>query len=144
MHHKDQEVVSINSRLGRFIYKLPFETKEKYLKNYVSELHILEREIKECTNSRSHIILISKLKRKCRILERINLITFSKYELLLIKHNKFISRKKEIILDIALNIDRPDNLFQFLLTGNFQGGIICQLFHTILQLLQIINTLLNP
>ena len=104
-------MVFINSRLDQFIYKLPFESKEKYMKNYLSELYILEREIEKYDADRSYEALIKKLKRKCRLLERINLINFSKYELLLIKHNRFISQKKEIILDIALNIDSPDNLF---------------------------------
>ena len=104
-------MVPINSRLGRFIYKLSFETKEKYLKNYFSELQSLEKEIKECDSSRSSAVLIKKFKRKCRLLERVNIINFSKYETLLIKHNQYISRKKEVILDIALNIDRPDILF---------------------------------
>lgn len=108
---QNQEVIPINSRLGKFIHKLPFETKERYMKNYLSELHILEKEIKEHDNNRSYMALIKKIKRKCRLLERINLINFSKYELLLIKHNRFISRKKEVILDIAFNIDRPDDLF---------------------------------
>ena len=104
-------MVFINSRLGRFIYKLPLETKDEYIKNYLSELHSLEKEIKEFNNSRFYSGLVKKLERKCRLLERINLINFSKYELLLIKHSKFISQKKEIILDIALNLDKPDNLF---------------------------------
>ena len=104
-------MVPINSRLGKVICKLPFEAKEEYMKNYLEELRILERDIKELDNTRSYKILVKKFKRKCRLLERINLINFSKYELLLIKHNNFISQKKEIILDIAFNIDRPDNLF---------------------------------
>jgi TFIIF-interacting CTD phosphatase-like protein len=104
-------VILINSKLGKFIYKLSFESKENYMKNYLSELHALEKDIKDCESLELSDVLIKKLKRKCRLLERINLINFSKYEHLLIKHNKFISKKRDIILDIALNIDRPDNLF---------------------------------
>lgn len=104
-------MVPIKSRLGKFIYQLPFEVKENYMKKYLSELHILAKEVEEYENSGLHEILIKKLKRRCRLLERINLLNLSKYETLLIKHNNFISHKKGVILDIALNIDRPDNLF---------------------------------